>query len=308
MIRALSVATLFSVTLAAAQDATPPSPPPLFSSSAELVVLHVNVQDRRGRFISGLPLDAFTVLESGRRQHVSMFLHEEGPATVGLVMDNSSSMFGQRDRVIAAATSFVEAARPDDELFAIAFNEHVRPVLDEANPFTNDPVRFREAMKGAIIVRGRTALFDAVVAGLDYVSRGRHQRKVLVIVGDGGDNESRHTFDDVLRRAQASNVLLYAVALIDPVDQGADPDRLERLTRATGGQMLRPSGRTGLQSALQQIAEDIRHTYTLAYDPGRHPDGTFRRIEVTVRIPNDGRSVVRTRAGYLAVPSTAVVK
>ena len=302
MVRTLLTVALCGTLAAAPQDpGVPSSPPaPAFSASTQLVVLHVNVQDRRGGFVSDLPAEAFAVLEEGRPQRVSLFLREDGPATVGLVIDNSASMFAQRELVIEAAAAFAKAARPDDQLFAIAFNEHVRPVLDRSAPFTDDPVLFESALSKAIFARGRTAFFDAVIMGLDYLKLGAHQRKVLIIIGDGGDNESTHTFDEVLREAQASNVLLYTVALVDPVDRTANPKRLEELARATGGQRLTPASRRGVYDVLQRIAEDIRHTYTLGYDPDRPADGSFRSVSVRVTAPRDVRPIVRTRAGYLA--------
>jgi len=144
------------------------------------------------------------------------------------------------------------------------------------------------------------AFFDAVVEGIDYLASATNQRKVLVIIGDGGDNESERTFDEVLRRAQGSNVLMYAVALVDPVDSEASPKRLDQLARATGGVVFTPGTRGTVQDVLQRIAVDIHHTYTLGYEPDRAADGSLRKVDVRVSAPGGVRPIVRTRSGYLA--------
>jgi len=278
---------------------------PVFSAASRLVVLHVNVQDRRGGFITDLPAEAFAVFEENRPQRVAMFSSEDGPVAVGLVIDDSSSMMFRQQLVVEAAVAFARSARPNDELFALAFNEDVRPVLDPAAPFTSDATMFEAALSRTIIARGRTAFFDAVVDGIGYLAGARHQRKVLVIIGDGGDNESERSFDEVLRRAQASNVLMYAVALVDPVDNEANPKRLEQLARATGGVVFTPSTRESVHDVLQRIAVDIHHTYTLGYEPDRPADGALRKVTVRVAAPRGVRTVVRTRSAYLAAVTDA---
>ena len=274
--------------------------PPVFSSSTQLVVLHVSVQDRRGGFISDLPREAFAVLEDGQPQRVTLFINEESAVTVGLVIDNSISMQPHRDLVLAATDAFARSVQSQDQLFAVVFNEHVRRVLQTREPFTNEARVLHAALSAAITARGRTALFDALLDGLAYADQSEHQRKVLVVIGDGGDNESTHSFADVLRHAQASNVRIYAIALVDPVDRDANPKRFRQLAEATGGQMFAPRDPRNVNDALQRIAADIRHTYTLGYEPARGADGTFRQVSVHVTPPPGVRPVVRTRTGYLA--------
>jgi VWFA-related protein len=173
----------------------------------------------------------------------------------------------------------------------------VRP---ESAPVTNSPPVLGVALTRAIVARGRTAFFDAVIEGLAYAERGEHARQVLVIIGDGGDNESRVTFDDMLRRAQASNAMIYTVTLVDPLDREARPERMEQLASATGGAAFEPRSRHEVSSVLQRVAADIRHTYTIGYTPDRPADDTFRRIRVVVTPPDRNRVTVRTRTGYLA--------
>ena len=302
----ISIFVLLAVTTVSGQDAGRPVPrpdeqTPVFSSAAELVAVHVTVRDRRGAYVTGLPRDAFRIVEDGTPQRIDLFTGEDSPVTVGLLVDSSGSMRQGRERVIAAATQFAERSHPNDEIFALAFNEHVRAALPPSTPFTNDPGEFRVALTATMGAQGRTAMYDAIRSGLTYVAKGSHPRRVLVIVGDGGDNASTATFDEVLRAAQASNAAIYTVGVIDPLEREADPGLLKRLARATGGASYFPRHVNEVEDVLRQIARDIRHSYTLGYVSSNSArDGGFRRIRVTVSDPIRRSLVVRARDGYRA--------
>ena len=275
--------------------------PPVFSSRAELVVVHVTVKDRRGAYVTGLSRDAFRIIEDGSAQQIAFFTGEDSPVTVGLLVDGSGSMREGRERVIAAATTFAEASHARDEIFALVFNEHVRAALPPSTPFTSDPARFRAALAGALGAYGRTAMFDAISNGLAYVANGAHPRRVLVLVADGGDNASTATFDQVLRAAQESNAAIYTVGVIDPLEREANPRLLRRLARATGGDSFFPRRVDDVEDVLREIARDIRHSYTLGYVPSNSAhDGRFRRIRIVVSDPARRSLVVRARDGYRA--------
>ena len=277
----------------------PDAQAPVFSSRAELVVVHVTVTDRRGAYVTALPREAFRISEDGAPQRMDFFSGEDSPVTVGFLVDSSGSMREGRDRVIAAATAFAEASNSHDEIFAIAFNEYVRPALPPSMPFTSDAGVFRLALAGAMGAQGRTAMYDAISNGLSYIAKGHHPRRVLVVVGDGGDNASTKTFDHVLKEAQASNAAIYTVGIIDPLERDANPRLLRRLADATGGASFFPRGVDDVDDVLKKIADDIRHSYTLGYVSTHSArDGDFRRIRVVV---NDRRSLrVRARDGYRA--------
>jgi VWFA-related protein len=190
-------------------------------------------------------------------------------------------------------------------MFAIAFNETLSPALPPTAPFTSDVEVLRHALVDVVRPRGATALFDAISAGFDYADRGHHLRKVLVLVSDGGDNASTATFDEVLLRTQASNVVVYAMALVDPVDRDANPKRLDRLARASGGHLVTPTTSAGVTEALQRIASDIRHSYSIGYTRTAPADGKFHRLRVVASSATGGELTVGAREGYLAGPAPA---
>jgi VWFA-related protein len=274
---------------------------PLFTSKSELVVLHVLVKDSSGAYVSGLPLDAFHVFEEKQEQAVRFFALEDAPVTVGLLIDNSGSMAPVRDRVIAASAAFVESSNPQDEVFALVFDDTVRAVFDAAAPFTSDAAVLRRALADVFVPAGRTALYDAVDRGLRYVREGSRPRQVLVVLSDGGDNASHAGFTGALISTQASNTAIYTVALVDPLDQESDPGHLAKFAKTSGGVAFAPGDISGVDRALQQIARDIRHSYTIGYEPPatRRPPG-FHRLRVDVRSPDGRKFVTRTREGYHA--------
>jgi Ca-activated chloride channel family protein len=275
--------------------------PAVFSAESDLVVLSVAVRDDKGRPVGTLPQEAFAVLEDGRRQAIQFFAGEDQPATIGLIVDGSGSMQPNRERVLAAIEAFAQARGHDDQMFAMTFNDTVRTVMPAAHPFTHDAEVLRRGMAATLGAAGRSALYDGIAAGLDYVRRGRHQRHVLVVVSDGGDNASEISHSELLSRIRASNAVIYTVALVDPAEPDANPGRLKRIAEASGGKAFTPDKAVEIPAVLQRIARDIQHAYTVAYvSTNDARDGAFRRIRVIVNPPDRRRLEIRTRHGYTA--------
>lgn len=290
---------------AASVSAQEPDPKPHFSSQSELVVLHVAVKDRNGGYVAGLQQDAFRILEDKRPQEISFFHAQDAPVTVGLLIDSSGSMAPNRDMVISASMAFSKAMNPQDEFFVLGFNEDLHAPLPPDRPFTHHEPTLRVALVQAIKAIGQTAIYNAVNAGLDYVQKGGYERQVLIVLSDGGDNASALTRAQVLTNAQASNAVIYTIALIDPMSTDADPGFLRQLSESTGGVAFRPRTPADVQGVLQTIARDIRNMYTIGYVPshnragvrGRHED--LRKVAVDVRSPSGQKFSVRTRRAYL---------
>lgn len=271
-----------------------------FSARSELVILDVAVTDDRGGFVSGLAPDAFRVLEEGKPQTVAFFAEQDAPATIGLLLDTSGSMLVSRDRMIDGISALTSASNPSDEFLPLVFNERVTPVLGSTARFTSDPTMLRHALTNSLIVLGKTAFYDAVSQAIDGVSMGSHERRVLIVMSDGGDNASEKTLDELLTKVQSSNVLIYTIALIDRLSPGYDPGTLRRLAKLTGGLAFAPQRREMVSDAFRAIAADIRSRYTLAYEPGDTSSGSVKRVRVLVEAPRGKDVKVRTRTGYVA--------
>ena len=274
-----------------------------FRARSDLVVLDVSVTDGRGEFVGGLLRPAFQVFDEGRLQELSFFAEQDAPATIALLIDGSGSMIENKARVIAAITGFALASHPEDQYLPLVFNERLTPVLPTDRRFTDDVEELRTALTQNFNAHGRTAFHDALSETIDGLGEGRHERRALIVLSDGGDNASRATFDQVLEKVQASNVLIYSIALLDPLNRDQNPKALRRLAEATGGLSFEPRRISAIGAVLGSIAADIRSRYTLAYAPpdgGDKADGRLHHIRVTAQALDRSRLKVRTRTGYIA--------
>jgi Ca-activated chloride channel family protein len=279
--------------------AEPAELPYRISVNLDLVVLQATVRDRKGGFASDLTVQDFQVFEDGVRQNLRIFRHEDSPVTVGLVVDHSGSMRHRLTEVMAAAELFVESSNPKDQMFVVNFNDNVRLGLPEGTPFSNRGDEL-EAAIGQTPAEGQTALYDAVSVALDRLKSGSHEKKVLIVISDGGDNASSLNLVGVLKKAGESNAVLYTIGIFSPDDADQNPGVLTRMARETGGEAFFPAELSQVGPICQRIALDIRQQYTLGYvSANTKKMGGHRAIRVTAQAA--GRDlVVRTRTGYIA--------
>ena len=270
------------------------------SVDVSLVVLHATVTDREGGFVSDLAEQDFEVHEDGVPQRIRLFRNEDVPVTVGLVVDHSTTMQPKIAEVTAAARTFVRSSNPGDEMFVVNFNETVTLELPGAIRFTNSAA----ALENAITARptmGQTALYDAIAKALEELQAGSRDKKVLIVVSDGGDNASARTLPQVMKLAERSSAVIYTVGLFDEKDPDQNPGVLRRLARATGGEVFLPGQLSEVVAICERIARDIRHQYTIGYVPINPPrDGAYRAIRVLARTKGRDGLSVRTRTGYIA--------
>jgi len=271
---------------------------PLFHSKTRLVVLQVSVRNARGEIVTNLPRDSFSVFENGKQQPVNVFRRDDIPVSVGLLIDNSGSMRSVRGRVEAAALAFAHASNPDDELFVMNFADKVE--LDV--PFTTDRATLARGI-GRVDAIGGTAMRDAIQDAETYMrEHATRERRALVIVTDGNDNESTVSLDAVTRAAQQREIAIYAIGLLAHAEQTkAAHAALDHLTERSGGMAYFPDTIDHIEEVALEIAHQIRNQYTLGYTPlNQALDGSYRAIQVNVTGP--GRLYPRTRAGYVAIP------
>ena len=261
-------------------------------------MLPVIVTDRQGRYVSDLPGAQFTVFDNGRRVPIELFTNEDTPVTVGLIIDASGSMRPKIGEVIAATLRFARLSNPQDELFAVRFNDDVQDVMP-VPPFllASDLGQLEKAVT-SIHPEGRTALYDGLMDGLDHLGGGNRARRVLIVISDGGDNASTATLDAVLARARASNAAIYTIGVFDTDDMDRNPGVLKSLATATGGERFLPRSPGELLTACEKIAREIRGGYTIGYLPPAR-DGAYHRVKVEIESPSRKLSV-RTRPGYFA--------
>jgi Ca-activated chloride channel family protein len=269
------------------------------SVDVNLVVLNTTVRDAKGGFVSDLNESNFEVYEDGVRQSIRLFRHEDVPVTVGLVIDHSSSMRPKLSEVAAAARTFAQSSSAEDQMFVVNFNERASLGLPAAVPFTNLP----EELAGAVSrmpADGQTALYDAALLALDRLTAGRRDKKVLVVISDGGDNASAHNLVEVLKMAEQSSAMIYTVGIFDDEDPDRNPGVLKRLAQVTGGEALFPRKLNDVVAVCERIARDIRNQYTLGYVSSNvERPGVFRSLHVVART-GAKKLLVRSRSGYIA--------
>jgi Ca-activated chloride channel homolog len=292
------VATRVALGVLIAAPAAAQDQPVFHTAPSELVVLPVTVTDRSGRLVADLTADRFAVLDNGRRQAISLFTGEDTPVSVAVVIDDSGSMRGRMGQVIAATLGFARSSNPDDEIFVIEFNERVRDALGGRALTASDTADLSAALH-TLRPDGRSAVFDALMDGLDHLERAARVRRVLILVSDGGDNASTATLAQVLARARHDNVTIYTIGLLDGYDRDANPSVLKELASTTGGERFMPESPGKLMQACLRIAREIRSGYTLGFVPPER-DGGFHRVQVTVEGPDARSLVLRTRPGYFA--------
>jgi len=283
----------------AASPGVTQEPEPVFRSESDLVVLHVNVFDGRSDAVPGLGQNVFRVVDNDEPQQITFFTAADLPVAAGLILDSSSSMITRQRLVTAGATAFVQASHPEDALFTIHFNEHVEFGLPPALPFTSRATILQAAM-ARYHAGGMTALYDAVIAGLEHLERADSDKRVLVVLSDGEDNASRQSERAMLDRAQRSNAIVYTVSNADRRSGAAgDPAVLRRLAEATGGIAYFPNSDDQAVESFETIATGIRRGYTIGYTPAHADhDGSFRRVKVAVDVPGRRNLRIRSRPGY----------
>jgi Ca-activated chloride channel homolog len=278
--------------------------PTIFRSETRVVVCNTTVVDKNGHLVTDLARENFTVFENGVQQKIADFRHEDVPVSLGLIIDNSGSMRTKRAGVEAASLALVRDSNPADEVFVVNFNDEPFMDLPNKKTFTSDIREMEEALT-RIDSKGGTAMRDAIRMSIDYLmENANREKKVLVLVTDGVDNASIIKQDKLIKAAQQSGVLIYAVGLLeeeDKADAGKAKRDLTELAETTGGEVYFPKDVSEVDPIAHTVAHDIRNQYTIEYTPANNTmDGTFRQIKVNVNAP--GKLTVRTRSGYYATP------
>jgi Ca-activated chloride channel family protein len=268
--------------------------------NVDLVVLHATVYNRQGGFASSLREQDFQVFEDGVPQSVRLFRHEDIPVTVGLVVDHSGTMRPKLAEVAAAARTFVQFSNREDQMFVVNFNENVTLGLPDAIRFTDSSAELERAIANAP-ASGMTALYAAIAKALEQLQAGSRDKKVLIVISDGGDNASAKSLAQVMSMADQSSAVIYTIGLFDTDNPDRNPGVLNRLARATGGEAFFPGELGAVVAICERIARDIRNQYTIGYvSTNTSRNGAYRAIRVVARATGKSALSVRARAGYVA--------
>jgi len=270
-------------------------------ANAYEVRLNASVIDASGQPVSDLPQDAFHVYEDGVPQTIIGFRHEDVPVSLGILIDSSGSMYDKRAAVDAASLDLVKLSNRQDEAFLVDFSSEA--YIDQ--DFTNSIEKLQQGL-AYIKSSGGTALYDAVIASADYLSKNaKRSKQVLLIVTDGDDNASSATLEQTIRRVQdLDGPAIYCIGLLFGEDVSHSEARhsrevLTELASQTGGQAYFPRSLKEVDGIAQAVAADIRQQYTIEYRSTKSPElGGYRQIHVEAKEKGYRGLQVRTRSGY----------
>jgi Ca-activated chloride channel family protein len=251
--------------------------------------------------VDSLPETAFKIYEDGQLQKIVGFRHEDLPISLGILIDSSGSMYDKRPSVDAAALNLVKLSNPKDEAFLVDFNSE--PYIDQ--DFTSSIATLQQGL-AYMKAGGGTALYDAVIASADYLSKNAKQSKqVLLIVTDGDDNSSNATLEETIQRVQAlDGPSIYCIGLLfggdlNHKDSKHSREVLTQLSDETGGQAYFPKSLREVDEIAQEVAQHIRSQYMIEYHstkPMSVPG--YRTIHVEASEKGYHGLRVSTRAGY----------
>lgn len=270
--------------------------------NTDLISLNVTVTDIRGRYISGLNKNAFTVIDNKIPQEITFFSDDDVPVSLGIVFDFSGSMSGDKiKRSREALSRFLETSHERDEYFLIGFNSRPQLLLDK----TRDSKAVLDKLT-FVHPHGETAFYDACYLGVEKVTHGTHPKRAILIISDGQDNNSRYTFRDLRRLLKESDVIIYAIGI-----EGANDGLLgmqgqailDEIAAVSGGMAFFPSTAAEMDNVFERIAVELRHQYAIGYKPTNFTgDGKWHHVKVKVTPPRGFRYLsVRSRGGYYAI-------
>ena len=281
------------------------SPTTITGPSVPFVRVRVTVLDTSNQFVDGLTQKSFRVLEDGKPREITYFSHDPEPLSVMLLVDKSGSMENFDSDTTAAVMRFVRELPAGTDISLIRFNDQA--VL------TPEHVRSPEELDGAIRqmpARGHTALLDAVYLGLSKMHESIHQKQVLVIFSDGGDNKSRYQENDIRDIAKESDAEIYLVAPFLERGYRPTPEEsnggsiIEDLCSMSGGLMVEAEKSSQLTIIVHQLAQLLQRQYVLGFVPFQEEPGAGRRWrKVSVKVvPENGKQHGHaiTRSGFLA--------
>jgi VWFA-related protein len=264
----------------------------------KLVLIPVTVTDRLGAPFPGLPAEAFRLFEDGVEQQLKYFSTQDAPVSLGIVFDASRSMAGKLEGSRAAMTQFFRMARSGDEFFLVEFSDAPQLLCD----FTTDTGRIEQILAG-LQPKSWTALLDAVYLAVQHLKRAKNSRRSLLILSDGGDNNSRYTESEMKTIVREADVCIYSIGLAGGAPLLRRHLRLLRqLSEETGGRLREVDRLDGLPEAVANISAAMRNQYLLGYLPNnKENNGLYRKVQVRLNQPPDSpRLHASWRTGYYA--------
>jgi Ca-activated chloride channel homolog len=254
----------------------------------ELALVNITVIDPYERIVTGLEADSFRIFEDNVEQEVVTFSSEDVAVSVGVILDLSGSMANKIGEAKQAALQFFKSANPADEFLLVTVSEHAQL----SSGFTTSIEELGNSLLSRS-AKGRTALLDAVYLGVSEMRNAHNAKRALLIISDGGDNNSRYNERDIRRLVREANTQLYSIGIFDPVgyrsrtpEELNGPSLLSELTELTGGRAFDVKNTSELADIATKVGTELRNQYILGYHPSNKThDARWRKIKVKLRTP-----------------------
>ncbi|MBN2409730.1 MAG: VWA domain-containing protein [Candidatus Aminicenantes bacterium] len=277
--------------------------------SVSAIAISVTVQDKNGKYINDLAQEDFTVYENGARQVITYFKHDfEAPVSLTVLLDVSGSMdlrdkFKESKDMLRYLLTILLTPRDEVSLLIFADGE-----VEVAAPFSTDKERFLSELD-KMEAYGQTALNDAVAVSPEFANRGKNEKRAILLITDGIENDSRLTSDETIEIARRVDVPIFAVGYKVPLSEqylkeykrsssltsAGIVSALERFSQATGGKIFLVNRPSELAAAFREIKNELSHQYIIGYTSYKSLKNEYRKIRVVVPKKNYR---VRTREGY----------
>jgi len=254
----------------------------------ELALVNVTVTDPYNRLVTGLEPENFRVFEDNVEQEIVSFSSEDVPISIGVILDLSGSMANKLGKAKQAALQFLKTANSQDEFFLVGFNEHAELLA----PFTNN-IEDLESRMLTVSAKGKTALLDAIFLGLTQMRNAANGKRALLIISDGGDNNSRYNEKDIKRLVREADTQLYSVGIFERFEYRSrtpeelnGPTLLNEMAELTGGRSFSVENLNELPDIATKIGAELRNQYVVGYHPShRAHDARWRKIKIKLRAP-----------------------
>jgi Ca-activated chloride channel homolog len=278
-----------------------------YGVDVELVGVYATVQDRSGKLVTGLKEGDFVIFDNGVPQRITQFSREYTPLSVTILLDTSNSMAGQKiDSARRSLSQFLGRLNKGDEAMLMTFRTRPR-VLQR---FTRDMRLLRRNLKD-LEGSGSTALYDAILAALDFSKNSENRRRALLLISDGINTYGRTELHETVEQLRRESVELFAIGIDsdlpeDVVESGVTRSVLDQLTRSAGGEAFIVTEAGQLGRVCDAISERMHKQYSFGYYPGPSKDGNWHDIRIESRRP--GMKVVPSKTGYYPSPQARAAR
>jgi len=282
---------------AASKPSATAAPSKSLKVNVNVVLVPVVVTDTANHPITNLEKENFALYEDGEQQEIQYFSTEDSPISVGLLLDVSKSMTDKFDAERQAVSEFFKNANSQDDYFVITFSSQPQ-MLTEAT----QSIGTIQAQLGREIPNGSTAMLDAISMAMTRMRSANYKRRALLIVSDGGDNNSHHKYREIKRLVRDSDVQVYAIGLFDTavfktIEEFMGKKWLSEITDASGGRTVTVDNVAKMGEAAATISHELRNEYLLGYRPS-HSASDGKRRQIKVRVIDSSAKVEQLQANY----------